>query len=89
MTTPTALACLALLCIAAGLARLLSSAATRVGVPAILLEMAAGFFVGNWILPYSALQGMGGLIELGVASLFFAVGLNLSLRDVAAYKADV
>jgi Kef-type K+ transport system membrane component KefB len=80
---------LALLCSAVAVARVVSKAAIRIGVPPLLLEMAAGFTVGNAFFPFSSLSGTQGLTELGIAALFFLVGLHLDVRSLKTHAFDV
>ncbi len=59
------------------LARLTASRLERWAVPAIVLELAVGFGLGNTLLPFEAIRPLAGLTELGVLSLFFLVGLEV------------
>jgi len=58
-------------------ARLMGSSLARWAVPAIVIELAIGFVLGNTVLPYSAIAPLSGLTELGVLTLFFQVGLEV------------
>lgn len=49
----------------------------RLAVPAIVVELAIGFLLGNSVLPFKAVAPLSGLTELGVLSLFFQVGLEV------------
>jgi len=71
------LSTLLLLLIAVLLARLTSSRLAGWAVPAIVLELLVGFVLGNTVLPYSRVQSLAGVMELGVLSLFFQVGLEV------------
>lgn len=71
------LSTLLLLLIAVLLARLTSSRLVRWAVPAIVLELLVGFALGNSVLPFSRVQSLAGVMELGVLSLFFQVGLEV------------
>ena len=71
------LSTLLLLLMAVLLARLTSSRLVRWAVPAIVLELLVGFVLGNTVLPYSRIQSLAGVMELGVLSLFFQVGLEV------------
>jgi Kef-type K+ transport system membrane component KefB len=46
-------------------------------VPAIVLELAVGFILGNTVLPFEAIRPLSGITELGVLTLFFQVGLEV------------
>ena len=71
------LSTLLLLLLAVLLARLTSSRLARWAVPAIVLELLLGFLLGNTVLPYSRVEALAGVMELGVLSLFFQVGLEV------------
>jgi Kef-type K+ transport system membrane component KefB len=50
---------------------------TRWAVPAIVLELGVGFVLGNTVLPFEQIRSLSGLLELGVLTLFFQVGLEV------------
>ncbi len=77
MTSPSLLATLLILLGGALLARLLAGRLARWAIPAIVLELAVGFALGNTILPFKAVEPLSGLTELGVLTLFFQVGLEV------------
>lgn len=77
MTSPSLLSTLLILLGGALLARLLAGRLERWAVPAIVLELAVGFALGNTILPFKAVEPLSGLTELGVLTLFFQVGLEV------------
>ncbi|MEB3255898.1 MAG: cation:proton antiporter [Synechococcaceae cyanobacterium] len=77
MASPTLLTTLLILLIGLVVARLSSGPLARWAVPAIVLEMAVGVGLGNTILPYSHVAPLSGLMELGVLTLFFQVGLEV------------
>ena len=58
-------------------ARLMAGTLARWAVPAIVIELAVGFALGNTVLPYGAIAPLSGLTELGVLTLFFQVGLEV------------
>lgn len=89
MANLSVLASVAVLCATVAVARLISKATARFGVPPLLLELLAGFIIGNTLFPYSSLSGTQGLTELGIAALFFLVGLHLDLRTLSTHRADV
>jgi len=74
---PSLLTTLLVLLLGLAIARLMSGTLARLAVPAILIELAVGFALGNTVLPYQAIQPLSGLTELGVLSLFFQVGLEV------------
>jgi Kef-type K+ transport system membrane component KefB len=85
------LSTLLLLLVGAGLARLTAQGLQRWAVPAIVLELLVGFALGNTLLPFSRIQPLAGLTELGVLTLFFQVGLEvrgglLSSRPVTVLR---
>lgn len=59
------------------LARLSAGWMARWAVPAIVLELAMGFVLGNTVVPFTAMAPLSGLTELGVLTLFFQVGLEV------------
>jgi Kef-type K+ transport system membrane component KefB len=67
-----------LLLLGALLARLTAHRLSRWSVPAIVLELLIGACLGNSVLPFTSIQPLAGLTELGVLSLFFQVGLEVS-----------
>jgi Kef-type K+ transport system membrane component KefB len=58
-------------------ARLATGRLARWAVPAIVIELAVGFLLGNTLLPHRAVAPLSGLTELGVLTLFFQVGLEV------------
>ncbi|MFM7264269.1 MAG: cation:proton antiporter [Cyanobium sp.] len=77
MASPTLLTTLLILLGGLVLARLSSGPLARWAVPAIVLEMGIGFVLGNTILPFRHVAPLSGLMELGVLTLFFQVGLEV------------
>ena len=77
MTSPTLLTTLLILLGGLVLARLSSGPLARWAVPAIVLEMGIGFVLGNTTLPFRHVAPLAGLMELGVLTLFFQVGLEV------------
>ena len=71
------LSTLLLLLVGAAIARLTAQRLQRWAVPAIVLELLVGFVLGNTLLPFSRIQPLAGLTELGVLTLFFQVGLEV------------
>lgn len=71
------LSILLLLLVGVLVARLTAGRLQRWAVPAIVLELLVGFLIGNTLLPFERLQPLSGLMELGVLSLFFMVGLEV------------
>ena len=72
---------LLILLIGLAIARILAGGLARWAVPAIVVELVMGFVLGNSVLPYSAVEPLSGLTELGVLTLFFQVGLEVR-RDL-------
>jgi Kef-type K+ transport system membrane component KefB len=68
---------LLLLVVGVGFARVTATRLARWAVPAIVLELAVGFVLGNTVLPFSQIRPLSGLMELGVLTLFFQVGLEV------------
>ena len=68
---------LLLLVVGVGFARFTATRLARWAVPAIVLELAVGFLLGNTVLPFSQIRSLSGLMELGVLTLFFQVGLEV------------
>jgi Kef-type K+ transport system membrane component KefB len=58
-------------------ARLTAGKLARWAVPAIVVELLVGFVLGNTVLPFSRIEPLAGLTELGVLTLFFQVGLEV------------
>ena len=77
MLAPSLLSTLLILLIGLLLARLSAGGLARWAVPAIVLELATGFVLGNTVLPFAAVAPLSGLTELGVLTLFFQVGLEV------------
>lgn len=71
------LSVLLLLMVGVLVARITAGRLERLAVPAIVLELLVGFAIGNSLLPFSRIQPLSGLMELGVLSLFFMVGLEV------------
>lgn len=71
------LSILLLLMVGVLLARISAGRLHRWAVPAIVLELLMGFVIGNTLLPFERIQPLSGLMELGVLSLFFMVGLEV------------
>jgi Kef-type K+ transport system membrane component KefB len=76
--TSTLLSTLLVLLAGALFARLTARRLARWAVPAIVLELMVGAVLGNTVLPFERIQPLAGLTELGVLSLFFQVGLEVS-----------
>ncbi len=72
------LSILLLLMVGVVVARITAGRLARWAVPAIVLELLVGFLIGNMVLPFSRIQPLSGLMELGVLSLFFMVGLEVN-----------
>lgn len=68
---------LLLLLVGAAVARLTADRLSRWAVPAIVLELLVGFVLGNSMLPFSQIQPLAGITELGVLTLFFQVGMEV------------
>jgi Kef-type K+ transport system membrane component KefB len=77
MASPSLLSTLLLLLIGAAVARMTSRRLARWAVPAIVVELLVGFVLGNSVLPFSKIQPLSGITELGVLTLFFQVGLEV------------
>jgi Kef-type K+ transport system membrane component KefB len=77
MGSPSLLTTLLLLLAGVLIARLSAGRLARWAIPAILLELLVGVFLGNTLLPYAAIGPLSGLMELGVLTLFFQVGLEV------------
>ncbi len=76
MASPSVLMSLLALLLAVVVARRLQGLLGSAALPAILLELSVGFLLGNTVLAYERLNGVSGIAELGVISLFFLVGLE-------------
>lgn len=75
----TPLSTLALLALAIVLVRAMESGLRRFQVPALLLELVAGFLIARWVAAPEQLVSIFGASELGVLILFFLVGLEMDL----------
>lgn len=71
------LSTLLLLLVGALIARLTASRLARWAVPSIVLELLVGFVIGNTVLPFSRIEPLSGITELGVLTLFFQVGMEV------------
>ena len=72
MASPSLLTTLLILLIGLVVARLSTGPLQRWAVPAIVLEMAVGFVLGNTLIPFNTVAPLSGLMELGVLTLFAA-----------------
>ncbi|MEB3184527.1 MAG: cation:proton antiporter [Cyanobacteriota bacterium] len=77
MATPSLLSTLLVLLVGLAIARLMAGKLARWAVPAIVVELAIGFLLGNTVVPFAAIQPLSGITELGVLTLFFQVGLEV------------
>ncbi len=77
MASPSLITTLLILLIGLVVARLSTGPLQRWAVPAIVLEMAVGFVLGNTLIPFKTVAPLSGLMELGVLTLFFQVGLEV------------
>ena len=77
MSPPSLLTTLLILLVGVLLARRGAALAARWAVPALVLELAVGFLLGNTVLPFSAIAPLEGITQLGVLALFFQVGLEV------------
>jgi Kef-type K+ transport system membrane component KefB len=77
MASPSLLTTLLILLAGLVVARLSSGPLARWAVPAIVLEMGIGFVLGNTLVPFNTVAPLSGLMELGVLTLFFQVGLEV------------
>jgi Kef-type K+ transport system membrane component KefB len=77
ITSPSLLTTLLILLISLGATRVLGQRLTRWAIPALVVELAIGFALGNVVLPFKAIQPLSGITELGVLTLFFQVGLEV------------
>jgi Kef-type K+ transport system membrane component KefB len=77
MPAPTLLSTLLILLSGALVARRGARVLQRWAVPAIVLELAVGFALGNTLLPFSRIAPLEGITQLGVLALFFQVGLEV------------
>lgn len=62
---------------------------SRWGVPRILLELAIGFGVGNWIANPAQVGSILGAAELGVLVLFCMVGLETDFHEILRFRSGV
>jgi len=60
-----------------GATRVLGPRLARWAIPALVVELAIGFVLGNLVLPFQAIEPLSGITELGVLTLFFQVGLEV------------
>ena len=89
MASPSLLTTLLILLVGLALARLSAGQLARWAVPAIVVELVIGVVLGNSVLPYTAIQPLSGLTELGVLTLFFQVGLEVSGDLLASQRGTV
>ncbi|MFS6827831.1 cation:proton antiporter [Cyanobium sp. ATX-6F1] len=89
MASPTVLISLLALLLAVVVARRLQGLLGSAALPAILLELTVGFLLGNTVLSYERLNGVSGIAELGVISLFFLVGLETRGDLLADHRTDI
>jgi Kef-type K+ transport system membrane component KefB len=89
MATPSLLSTLLLLLLGLAIAQLMAGRLARWAVPAIVVELAMGFLLGNTLLPFEAIRPLSGLTELGVLTLFFQVGLEVRGDLLSARRATI
>lgn len=89
MASPSLLSTLLILLVGVLLARLSAGWMARWAVPAIVLELAMGFILGNTVLPFQSMAPLSGLTELGVLTLFFQVGLEVRGDLISSRRATV
>ncbi len=69
---PTLLTTLLVLLTGVVLARVTARRLVAWAVPAIVLELAVGFLLGNTLLPFEAIRPLTGITELGCSPSFSA-----------------
>jgi Kef-type K+ transport system membrane component KefB len=89
VASPSLLSTLLILLVGVLLARLSAGWMARWAVPAIVLELAMGFILGNTVLPFQSMAPLSGLTELGVLTLFFQVGLEVRGDLISSRRATV
>lgn len=89
MTAPSLLTVLLVLLLSVTLARRFEISLARLAIPAIVLELALGFLLGNTILPFDRIAPLAGITELGVLTLFFRVGLELRGDLIASRRVAI
>jgi Kef-type K+ transport system membrane component KefB len=78
-----------ILLVGLAMARLSAGRLARWAVPAIVVELLIGFLLGNTVLPFSAIEPVSGLTELGVLTLFFQVGLEVRADLLVSRRATI
>lgn len=89
VVSPSLLSTLLILLMGVLLARLSAGWMARWAVPAIVLELAMGFILGNTVVPFQAMAPLSGLTELGVLTLFFQVGLEVRSDLISSRRGTV
>jgi len=54
-----------------------------------IIELAAGFILGNWLIPFATAKAITGVSEIGALALFFLVGFHTNLREVRTFRRDI
>ncbi len=80
---PTLLTTLLVLLTGVVLARVTAGRLVAWAVPAIVLELAVGFLLGNTLLPFEAIRPLSGITELGVLTKLLC-GLGITSSDRAS-----
>lgn len=67
----------------------LANPVRKIGMSTTIIELAAGFILGNWLLTFEQAKAIAGVSEIGALALFFLVGFHTNLREVKAFKEDI
>lgn len=86
---PSALGLLLILLAALVIARFGAQRLARWAIPAIVVELLIGLLLGNSLLPFEAIKPLAPLTELGVLTLFFQVGLEVSSDLLSARRTTI
>jgi len=86
---PSALGLLLILLAALAIARFGAQRLARWAIPAIVVELLIGLLLGNSLLPFEAIKPLAPLTELGVLTLFFQVGLEVSSDLLSARRTTI
>ena len=68
---------------------LLAKPVRKIGMSTTIIELTAGFILGNWLIPFESAKAIAGVSEIGALALFFLVGFHTNLREVKTFKHDI
>lgn len=68
---------------------ILAKPVRKIGMSTTIIELAAGFILGNWLITFESAKAIAGVSEIGALALFFLVGFHTNLREVKTFRNDI